>query len=80
MIEKIYNRLYSDYDFEKRENQINMSKIIKKGIDNDMPVLLEAETGSGKTLGYLIPAIDFALTEMKNIVISTNTLIFKIKS
>ncbi|WP_064614304.1 ATP-dependent DNA helicase [Streptobacillus moniliformis] len=74
MIEKIYNRLYSDYDFEKRENQINMSKIIKKGIDNDMPVLLEAETGSGKTLGYLIPAIDFALTEMKNIVISTNTL------
>ncbi|CAM3101808.1 ATP-dependent DNA helicase [Streptobacillus ratti] len=74
MIEKIYSRLYSDYNFEKRENQINMSNTIKKGIDNNTPVLLEAETGSGKTLGYLIPTIDFALKEMKNIVISTNTL------
>ncbi|WP_073507997.1 ATP-dependent DNA helicase [Streptobacillus notomytis] len=74
MIEKIYDILYSDYNFEKRENQINMSNIIKKGIDNDAPVLIEAETGSGKTLGYLIPTIDFALKENKKIVISTNTL------
>lgn len=74
MIENIYTRLYSEFSFEKRENQIKMSKIIKEGIDNNIPVLLEAETGSGKTLGYLIPSIDFALTEGKNIVISTNTL------
>ncbi|NYV27863.1 ATP-dependent DNA helicase [Streptobacillus felis] len=74
MIENIYKELYSKYSFEERINQIEMSKIIEEGINTNTPVLLEAETGSGKTLGYLIPSINYALKEAKNIVISTNTL------
>lgn len=74
MIENIYKELYSKYSFEERINQIEMSKIIEEGINTNTPVLLEAETGSGKTLGYLIPSINYALKKAKNIVISTNTL------
>ena len=74
MIEKIYNTLFERFNFEPRKDQIEMSLYIDENMLSNNPILVEAETGSGKTMAYLIPTILKALNENKNVVISTNTL------
>ena len=46
-----------------------MARLIQEAIDKRIPALIEAGTGTGKTLGYLVPAL---LSE-KKAVISTGT-------
>ena len=56
-------------DFEIRPSQLQMARLIQEAIDKRTPALIEAGTGTGKTLGYLVPAL---LSEKKAI-ISTGT-------
>lgn len=55
--------------FEYRENQISMAMAVTDSLTDGTPLLVEAPTGIGKTLAYLIPAI----LSGKKIVISTGT-------
>jgi ATP-dependent DNA helicase DinG len=55
--------------FEYRPSQIQMARLIQSGLDEQVPVLVEAGTGTGKTLGYLVPL----LLSGKKAVISTAT-------
>ena len=56
-------------DFESRPSQIQMSQLIYDAIKKKVPAIIEAGTGTGKTLGYLVPV---ALSNKKT-VISTGT-------
>ncbi|MFH1350997.1 MAG: ATP-dependent DNA helicase [Pseudomonadota bacterium] len=56
-------------DFEFRPSQIGMAQLIEKAIKKKMPAIIEAGTGTGKTLGYLVPV----LLSGKKTVISTGT-------
>jgi len=56
-------------NFEPRESQNKMARIIAEAIGREMPALVEAGTGTGKTLGYLVP---LWLSDKKS-VISTRT-------
>lgn len=60
--------------FEYRHEQFEMAKFIEKGINDSKKVVIEAGTGTGKTLAYLIPAIEWAKTNEKKVIISTNTI------
>lgn len=60
--------------FEYRKEQLIMAQTIEKGINNNKPVVVEAGTGTGKTLAYLIPAIEWAIKNEKKVIISTNTI------
>ena len=73
-IKDIYNKLHTDFKYEKRENQIKMSEFIDEGLFEKRQTLIEAETGSGKTLAYLIPLILRSINNNVNVVISTNTI------
>ena len=55
--------------FEYRPAQIQMAQLIRETLTKKTPSIIEAGTGTGKTLGYLVPLL---LSKMKS-VISTGT-------
>lgn len=59
--------------FEMRPGQRKMSEIIYDAFIQSKHALIEAETGTGKTLAYLIPALYFAISEQTKVVVSTFT-------
>ena len=61
-------------DFEYREEQQSMALAVARALQVDAPLLVEAGTGVGKSLGYLLPAVKFALDFDRKAVISTHTI------
>lgn len=59
--------------YEHRSGQIAMAESVAKAFDEKRHLIVEAGTGTGKTLAYLIPAIAEALDKGKRIIISTGT-------
>ncbi len=60
--------------FELRPQQIEMMEMIIKAYNDNAVALIEAGTGTGKSIAYLLPAILFALRNNERTVISTNTI------
>lgn len=60
-------------NYEYREGQIKMAEAVARAFEQKHHLLVEAGTGTGKTLAYLVPAIAAALGKKKRIVISTGT-------
>lgn len=56
-------------DFEFRPSQVQMAYRIREAIETKLPAIIEAGTGTGKTIGYLVPV----LLSGKKTVISTGT-------
>jgi ATP-dependent DNA helicase DinG len=57
------------HGFEFRPSQLQMARLAQEAIRRNMPALIEAGTGTGKTFGYLVPV----LLSGKKAVISTGT-------
>jgi ATP-dependent DNA helicase DinG len=55
--------------FEFRPSQVELAHLIEKAIDEKIPAIVEAGTGTGKTIAYLVPVV---LSDKKT-VISTGT-------
>ncbi len=47
--------------FSPREQQIRMAELVGKAFEQQQILLLEAPTGTGKSIGYLVPALEWAL-------------------
>ena len=60
--------------FEYRQEQEEMAKSIQDAINEDKKIIVEAGTGTGKTLAYLLPAIRWAVANKKKVIIATNTI------
>ena len=60
--------------FESRSEQIEMSKAVAEAIESHHHLVVEAGTGVGKSLAYLIPSVLHALNTGARVVISTNTI------
>lgn len=60
-------------NFESRQEQLIMATAIKKAIENENQLLVEAGTGVGKSLAYLIPFVLWAQKFKKKVIISTYT-------
>ncbi len=67
----ILNKFVSDY--EKRPEQVELSKKVMKSFLNDEILLSEAGTGTGKTFAYLIPSILWSDSTKERVIISTYT-------
>jgi len=63
----------SHENYEYREGQIKMAAAIARAFEEKKHLIVEAGTGTGKTLAYLIPAITESLKKNKRIIISTGT-------
>ena len=77
LIEKVFGStgLLAQFhkQYEYREGQIKMAEAIEHSFNEKKHLVVEAGTGTGKTLAYLIPAIGEAIRKKKRIVISTGT-------
>jgi DNA polymerase-3 subunit epsilon/ATP-dependent DNA helicase DinG len=60
--------------YEQREPQVAMAEGITQAFNNGDAVMVEAGTGTGKGLAYLVPAAMFAAQRGERVVISTNTI------
>ena len=60
--------------FEERPQQTEMARSITNAINNGGKLIVEAGTGVGKSLAYLLPSIIYSIKNNKRIVISTNTI------
>ena len=67
-------RMAQSPDFEYRPQQQRMAKIVGRALEVSKPVVIEAATGVGKSLAYLLPAITFALEEGRKAIITTHTI------
>ncbi len=61
-------------DFEYRAEQQQMAGEVADALEGERCLVVEAGTGVGKSLAYLIPAIEFAIREGKKAIISTHTI------
>ncbi|HVF57487.1 MAG TPA: ATP-dependent DNA helicase [Pyrinomonadaceae bacterium] len=60
-------------DYEYRPGQIQMAEAVLRAFEDRQHLIVEAGTGTGKTLAYLVPAIAAAAARGGRVVISTGT-------
>jgi len=61
-------------NFEYRPQQQEMAVAVAEALEEERHLVVEAGTGVGKSLAYLVPAILFALENKKKAIISTHTI------
>src|SRR5438128_978487 len=61
-------------NFEFRAQQQEMAVAVAQALEEDRHLVVEAGTGVGKSLAYLVPSILFALEQHKKAIISTHTI------
>jgi len=61
-------------NFEFRPQQQEMAVAVARALQDREHLAVEAGTGVGKSLAYLIPAILFAVAEKKKAIVSTHTI------
>ncbi len=61
-------------NFEYRPQQVGMAHAVADAISYSKHLMVEASTGTGKSMAYLIPAALWAIQNKNRVVISTNTI------
>jgi len=60
-------------EYEHRPGQIEMASAVMRAFEEQRHLIVEAGTGTGKTLAYLVPAVASALAGRGRVIISTGT-------
>ena len=60
--------------YEERETQREMAEHVYGALTDSRNLVVEAGTGTGKSIAYLIPALQFSRTTGKRVIVSTRTL------
>ncbi len=63
----------SSLQFEHRKGQYEMARAIEKAFAEKRHLIVEAGTGTGKTLAYLLPALRLARERGQRVILSTGT-------
>ncbi|MCA1628295.1 MAG: DEAD/DEAH box helicase, partial [Acidobacteria bacterium] len=76
-MEKIFGRdgliARAHPDYEYRAGQVQMAEAVLRAFEERKHLLVEAGTGTGKTLAYLVPAIAAAVERRERVIVSTGT-------
>ena len=60
--------------YEHREQQVQMVEAVCEAFNQGLHLFIEAGTGTGKSIGYLLPAAFWAEANQRHVVVSTNTI------
>src|SRR5205823_11912526 len=66
------SRALSQYEF--RPQQVDMAKAVAAALNEGHHLIVEAGTGTGKSIGYLLPAILYSMRTGERVIVSTNTI------
>ncbi|MCS4485447.1 helicase C-terminal domain-containing protein [Staphylococcus americanisciuri] len=69
----LYETIINYAGYQYREDQRYLSEVIYNQLMQNDTALIEAETGSGKSLAYLIAALMYYIETGEHVMISTNT-------
>jgi ATP-dependent DNA helicase DinG len=76
-VEKIFGQegLIASYlkGYEHRPGQVGMAEAVLRAFEEKKHLIVEAGTGTGKTMAYLVPAVAAALGKGQRVIISTGT-------
>lgn len=61
-------------DYEERDEQVEMAEATRRAFEEDQILLVEAGTGTGKSLAYLVPGVLWSKATGYPVVVSTRTL------
>src|SRR5437762_10271842 len=61
-------------NFEFRPQQQEMAARVAQALEEEQHLIVEAGTGVGKSLGYLVPSVLFAVERHKRAIVSTHTI------
>ena len=61
-------------DYEKRDEQLSMAQEVTEALNLGEHLMIEAGTGTGKSLAYLVPAAIWAAQNGQRVTISTQTI------
>ncbi|HEY5259020.1 MAG TPA: DEAD/DEAH box helicase, partial [Rhabdochlamydiaceae bacterium] len=70
----VLEEAFSLLSLEERTEQKQMAQRIYEAYENNEIALIEAGTGIGKSLAYLVPAVLWALKHQEKTIISTHTI------
>ncbi len=67
-----FGRAFPNYEF--RPQQVQMAAAVARAFNKGQHLIVEAGTGTGKSIGYLLPAAFWAQANERPVVVSTNTI------
>lgn len=67
----LISKHHKEYEF--RDGQVKMAEAVLRAFEEKKHLIVEAGTGTGKTMAYLVPAIAYSLSTNKRVIISTGT-------
>ena len=73
-VDALLRRAVAALDGEERSGQVAMVRAVEDALTNGRHALIQAGTGTGKSLGYLVPAVAHAVRDDARIIISTATI------
>jgi ATP-dependent DNA helicase DinG len=59
---------------EERPGQVSMAEAVRRAIETGEHLAVQAGTGTGKSLAYLVPAVQHAMTTESTVVVATATI------
>ncbi|MEO3869212.1 ATP-dependent DNA helicase [Nonomuraea sp. B12E4] len=73
-VDELLNIAVNALGGSERQGQITMVHAVQKAIDDEEHLAVQAGTGTGKSLAYLVPSIRHAMSGEEPVVISTATI------
>lgn len=67
-------KLSQSPQFEYRPQQQRMAQLVAGALEKNHALVVEAATGVGKSLAYLLPAVEFALEKDRKAIVCTHTI------
>lgn len=61
-------------NYKSRQEQVKMAQAVNESLEEQKILLVEAETGTGKSIAYLLPTLLWALQYKQRAIIATNTI------
>ncbi len=71
-VDAVFGRIFSILG-EERPGQLRMAHTVSEALRGDAVVMIEAGTGIGKSLAYLVPAMIFSQETGERVIVSTHT-------
>ncbi len=71
-VDAVFGRIFSVLG-DERPGQLSMAHAVDEALRDDAVVLIEAGTGIGKSLAYLVPAMIFSRETGERVIVSTHT-------